>query len=80
MDLLISKVPELDGYYIYADYVSGRFWALKYDADSAEVKENREIPKPANEDFPIMTFGTDEMGEVYCGDAFGKMYRFEAKK
>lgn len=75
-----SKVPELAGYYIYADYVSGRFWALKYNADTGKAVENREIPKPPNQDFPIMTFGTDEMGEVYCGDAFGKMYRFQAKK
>ncbi len=74
-----SKAPGLKGYYVYADYVSGRFWALKYDPASNRVLENREIPKPPNRDFPIMTFGTDENGEVYCGDAFGKMYRFEAK-
>jgi quinoprotein glucose dehydrogenase len=75
-----SKVPSLDGYYLYADYVSSRFWALKYDPASGKVQENREIPKPANRDFPIMTFGVDEQGEVYCGDAFGKMYRFQSKK
>ena len=74
-----SKVPELADYYVYADYVSGRFWALKYNADTKKVEENREIPKPEGKDFPIMTFGTDENGEVYCGDAFGKLYRFQAK-
>ena len=74
-----SKVPELDGYYVYADYVSGRFWALKYNEETNKVEENRTIPRQANKDFPIMTFGRDEKGEVYCGDAFGKMYRFQSK-
>ena len=23
--------PQLDGYYIYADYVSAKIWGLKYD-------------------------------------------------
>lgn len=74
-----STAPELSGYYVYADYVSGRFWALKYNPETNLVEENRTIPRPANTDFPIMTFGRDEKGEVYCGDAFGKMYRFQSK-
>lgn len=75
-----SKVPKLDGYYLYADYVTGRFWALKYNYKTETVEENREIKTPADTQFPIMAFGTDENGEVYCGDAFGKLYRFQAKK
>ena len=75
-----TKVPELDGYYVYADYVTGLFWGLKYDQETKQVVENRKIPRPPGKDFPIMTFGMDEKGEVYCGDAFGKMYRFQSKK
>lgn len=75
-----SKVPKLDGYYLYADYVTGRFWAMKYNYKTETVEENREIKTPADTQFPIMAFGTDENGEVYCGDAFGKLYRFQAKK
>ena len=26
-----KKFPQLDGCYIYADYVTGKVWALKYD-------------------------------------------------
>ena len=74
-----SKVPMLNGYYLYADYVSGLFWALKYNPHTGRTEENRSIPRDPNENYPIMTFGADEQGEVYCGDAFGKMYRFEAK-
>lgn len=74
-----AKVPSLVGYYLYADYVSMKFWALKYNVQSGEVEENRSIPKDSSRAYPIITFGTDEQGEVYCGDAFGKMYRFQAK-
>ncbi len=75
-----SKVPALDGYYLYADYVSGKFWALKYNEETRKVEENRVVHRAENRDYPIMAFGMDEQGEVYCGDAFGKLYRFQAKK
>jgi quinoprotein glucose dehydrogenase len=59
-----KKFPELAGKYLYADYVSGRIWALKYDESSGKVVTNEEIPAPAGA-FPIITFGDDEQGEVY---------------
>lgn len=74
-----SKVSKLDGYYLYADYVSGKFWALKYNPESGEVEENRSINGESGRSYPIITFGTDEQGEVYCSDAFGKIYQFQAK-
>ncbi|HEY4308851.1 MAG TPA: PQQ-dependent sugar dehydrogenase [Pirellulales bacterium] len=57
------NVPELDGAYLYADYVSGKLWALWYDADKKVVTANREIPLPKS--IPVMSFGEDEKGEVY---------------
>ncbi|MFO0936290.1 MAG: PQQ-dependent sugar dehydrogenase [Gemmataceae bacterium] len=56
------SLPELDGMYLYADYVSGKLWALKYDFDKKRVVANRPI-----KDFgsPIMSFGEDEKGETY---------------
>ncbi len=73
-----KKVPSLDGYYLYADYVSGRFWALKYNPKTEQVEENRSVASDGVK--PVATFGTDEMGEVYCSDAFGMIYRFQEKK
>ena len=29
-----NRVPELSGAYIYADFVSGRIWSLRYDGDN----------------------------------------------
>ena len=55
-------VPELDGAYLYADYVSGKIWALRYDDDQGRVVENRPIPSPG---LPILSFGEDEKGEFY---------------
>ncbi len=56
------RLPELDGYYLYADYVTGRFWALRYDEAQHRVVENRAI---ASRGLPVMSFGEDEKGEVY---------------
>ncbi len=58
-----KKVPELEGAYLYADYVAGKLWALWYDADKKTVTANREIPLPKS--IPVMSFGEDEKGEVY---------------
>ncbi|MDB5310846.1 MAG: yliI 3 [Gemmataceae bacterium] len=57
-----GRVPELDGYYIYGDYVSGRVWGLKYDEAKGRVVENRPIK---GRNLPVYSFGEDEKGEVY---------------
>lgn len=57
-----KQFPELDGWYLYADYVSAKIWALKYDFDQKRVVANREI---ANRGLPIMSFGEDQNGELY---------------
>ncbi len=55
-------LPELDGYYLCGDYVSGKIWALKYDETKKRVVANRPIPTPP---IAVMSFGEDEQGEVY---------------
>jgi len=57
-----TRVPELNGAYLYADYVSMRLWALWYDAAKGRVIANREIQGPAR---PVLSFGEDEKGEAY---------------
>jgi len=71
-----KALPELDGFYLYADYVSSKIWALKYDTQAKRVTANHAIKDPAK---PIMSFGEDEQGEVYflTVAANGKgIYRF----
>jgi glucose/arabinose dehydrogenase len=57
-----KRLPELDGYYLYADYVTNKIWALKYDPAKKRVVANRPIPDPG---VPVMSFGEDENGEAY---------------
>lgn len=57
-----SRVPELDGHYIYGDYVSSRVWALKYDGEQKRTTANRPVKDPNK---PVYSFGEDEKGELY---------------
>jgi len=57
-----EAIPELQGAYLYADYVSNRMWALRYDREKGRVVENRPISCPG---IGIMSFGEDDKGEVY---------------
>lgn len=56
------KLPELDGMYLYGDYISNKLWALKYDETKKRVVANRPL-KDAG--LPMLSFGEDEKGEVY---------------
>jgi glucose/arabinose dehydrogenase len=58
-----KKVPQLAGKYLYADYVSGKLWALKYDETAKKVASNEEIP--VDTVMPVISFGEDEEGEAY---------------
>ncbi len=57
-----NAVPELVGKYLYADYISGKLWALDYNYDQQKVISNMSIP---GNKMPVITFGEDEQGEVY---------------
>lgn len=74
-----TKVPELVGKYLYADYVSGKLWALDYDRAAKAVKANYAIPA---DKFAVISYGEDEPGEVYflivTPNGQG-VYRFERK-
>jgi glucose/arabinose dehydrogenase len=72
-----SQVPELAGSYIYADYVTGQVWALKYDADKKEVIANRTIQQKG---LPILSFGEDDQGEIYFLTQPGGIYKFAPAK
>jgi glucose/arabinose dehydrogenase len=73
-----KKTPALEGCYLYADYVSGKMWALKYDLKAKKVVANYAL---VDQKIPVITYGEDEQGEVYCTDAFGQIFRFaEVKK
>jgi len=76
-----KQVPALAGYYLYADYVSSKIWALKYDPKTKAVIENRTIAYEGNP-LQVISFGEDEAGEVYFSvvSPTGQgLYKFVAK-
>jgi glucose/arabinose dehydrogenase len=68
-----KQVPELNGAYIYADYITGQIWALWYDRDKKEVVANRTIQQKGQ---PILSFGEDDAGEIYIMTQTGGIYKF----
>ena len=74
-----TKVPELEGKYLYADYVSGKLFALHYDEKSRQIISHQSISSPK---LPVISYGDDESGEVYfmviSGDGQG-IYRFASQ-
>jgi glucose/arabinose dehydrogenase len=57
-----DRVKELEGHYIYGDYVTAKIWALKYDAEKKRVVANRPIK---DRGLPLLSFGEDEKGDIY---------------
>lgn len=64
-----AKIPSLIGMYIYADFVSGRIWALNYT--DGEVIENLEL---FDTDLLISSFGVDAANELYILSFDGRIY------
>ncbi len=57
-----KRLPELVGHYLYADFVSGRMWALQYNSETGKVDKNYQIWEDG---LPVVAFGEDEQGEIY---------------
>jgi quinoprotein glucose dehydrogenase len=72
-----SRVPELVGHYLYADYVTGKLWALRYDEAAGKVVANHPI---AGNIKPVFSFGEDEAGDVYFMVDAGTLHRFAPGK
>jgi len=69
-----NLLPGLVGWYVYADYVQGKIWALRYDGINPVINV---LLQDTN--FFISTFGADENNELYVcrHDASqGRIYRF----
>jgi quinoprotein glucose dehydrogenase len=70
---IVAKLPMV-GCYVYADYITGRIWALKYDEKAKKVVANYSIA--CEQTPPVIAFGEDEQQEVYFTDSFGQFWTF----
>ena len=66
-----TEISELQGLYVYADFVSRRIWTL--DFSDLNNPDNTELMR-AN--FPISSFGIDQSNEIYLCGFDGKIYKF----
>ncbi|PJZ68842.1 dehydrogenase [Leptospira perolatii] len=75
-----DRIPELQGHYIFADFVSGRIWAIAIP----KVGESKaQVDALTLGKWPILvsTFGKDSRGNVYAADfGSGKVYRIDPDK
>ena len=67
-----KAISNLGGYYVYADYVTGMLYALKYDWSKKATTENRSIPSSK---LPVMSFGEDQNGELYYTTPIGAIFK-----
>jgi len=69
-----STYPQLQGYYICADYISGNAWKLKpNDAGAWDIYLQKNVP------LSIVSFGEDETGELLASTRDGNVYRITAQ-
>lgn len=67
-----SKIPALNGVYIYGDYGSGKIWGLTYDFTAKKVVKNELL---INSNLPIASFGEDTDGELMVVSYDGRIFR-----
>jgi glucose/arabinose dehydrogenase len=65
-----QKYPALRGWYLYADYASGRIWGLKVEKGKV-VSDGLMLESR----YSISSFGEDRDGELYVVDHNGAVYR-----
>ncbi len=66
-----KKLPKFSGAYIYGDWETGTFWALRHKA--GQLLANDELCKTA---LKPVSFATDAEGELLVLDYNGGLYRF----
>jgi glucose/arabinose dehydrogenase len=68
-----AALPDLQGAYIYGDYVTGIIWRLRYDGQ--QVTEHEQIGIVSG----LASFGVDTHGELYICSFSGQIYKLTAK-
>jgi glucose/arabinose dehydrogenase len=72
-----SAIPDLQGTYLFADYVQDRWWAFRYENGVIADRHDRtqDLSRP-DEDIPWVTsMGRDAVGELYILKQNGNIYR-----
>ena len=70
-----GQVPALEGRYVYADYCSGKVWALEVTGEGADIAAGRTVELPSVDAPTAVVDGP--AGEVYILSASGPVYRVD---
>jgi glucose/arabinose dehydrogenase len=68
-----SRVPSLQGFYLYGDFCSGKLWSL------VRLGGQWHSSLILTAGLQISSFGEDEEGELYVVDLAGSLYRFDSR-
>ncbi|MCB9317129.1 MAG: PQQ-dependent sugar dehydrogenase [Lewinellaceae bacterium] len=68
-----NEVPDLQGWYIMADYTSDNFWLVQPTGSGWTVDLQSDVPVS-----DIVTFGEDDDGELYTASLGGQIYKISA--
>jgi len=73
-----ESYPALQGYYLFADYISNYFWLLRPDQANPGGFE-RHVFNGTGQIAGLVTFGEDDAGELYAANLQGVIYRVGTK-
>ena len=77
-----GQLPELEGAYVFGDYVSGRIWAIRYQGSFIDIAQAMDVTDLLNPVDPttgqrligpyqLSSFGEDGLGRLYLVDISG---------
>lgn len=73
-----SAIPCLQGYYLYGDYGTHRYWAMRWNGSAAT--EHTEITANLSAStLPLVSFGENAAGEMFLVMINGEVYRLDAE-
>jgi glucose/arabinose dehydrogenase len=75
-----KTAPELVGKYLFADYVSGKVYALTYDDRAEKAIAVQQLQQEEGRTMPVFSFGEDELHEAYIMTTEGVIRRFRSAK
>jgi glucose/arabinose dehydrogenase len=63
-----SKIPELEGKYVFGDYGSLTFWVMTHNGSTFTAQDQTSVFNPSNAIQSLTSFGEDGVGELYICD------------
>ena len=77
-----GSVPQLEGRYLYADYVTQQIWTFVYSgegAEGAEICDEFELTDQLPVGSQLRSFGIDAAGEIYILTGNGRVLRIDSE-